>query len=80
MPFRAKLAKGEEKRNFSVAVVHNGSGVEEVRESVRFPATRYCLLTFGGSEVDWAIDSATGDWAFVQNGDKLIFNGRCTKR
>lgn len=77
LPFRAKLSKAEE-RAFTVAVTHEGNGLDEVRESVRFEATKYCLLTFGGSDADWTIDPATEDWAFTQDGAQLIFAGECT--
>lgn len=77
LPFKAKLSRGEE-RAFSVAVVHKGSGVADVRESVRFEATKYCLLTFGGSEAEWQMDARSQDWAFTQDGDRLIFRGECT--
>ena len=77
LPFRAKLSKGEE-RAFTVAVTHEGNGVEEVRESVRFEATKYCLLNFGGSDAEWEIDPASEDWAFTQDGAQLIFAGECT--
>lgn len=76
-PFKAKLQKGEG-RAFAVSVVHKGSGVAELRESVRFEATKYCLLGFGASDAAWAINPANNDWAFVQDGDRLIFNGECT--
>lgn len=77
LPFKAKLSKGED-RAFSVAVVNKGAGVAQVRESVRFEATKYCLLTFGGSDAEWQISPVSKDWAFSQDGDKLIFNGECT--
>ena len=38
----------------------------DVRESVRFPVTRYCISAYGGSDADWEIDPATGDWAFTR--------------
>ena len=77
LPFKAKLSKGEG-RAYSVAVAHKGSGVAELRESVRFEATKYCLLTFGGSDAEWQIDPASQDWAFTQDGDTLTFRGECT--
>ncbi len=77
LPFKAKLSKGED-RAFSVAVVHKGSGLDQVRESVRFEATKYCLLNFGGSDADWQMSAVSNDWAFTQDGDKLVFNGTCT--
>ncbi len=77
LPFKAKLSKGEG-RAYSVAVVHKGSSVADLRESVRFEATKYCLLTFGGSDAEWQMDPASQDWAFTQDGDRLIFRGECT--
>lgn len=77
LPFKAKLKKGEE-RAFTVSVANKGAGVAQVRESVRFEATKYCLLTFGGSDAEWQISPVSKDWAFTQDGDKLVFNGKCT--
>ena len=78
-PYKAKLRKGED-RAFAVSVANKGDGVEEVRESVRFEATKYCLLTFGGSDAEWKISPVSKDWAFTQDGDRLIFEGECTAR
>lgn len=80
LPFKAKLKKGDDRRDFSVAVANRGAGLSEVRESVRFEATKYCLLNYGGSEADWTIDPATKDWAFAQDGDRLVFTARCSAR
>ncbi len=80
LPFETKLDRGEDPRDIAVRVEHEGNGLEEVRESVRFEATKYCLLNFGGSDTDWDIDPATDDWAFTQDGDELIFTARCTVR
>ncbi len=80
LPFRAALARGEDRRDFAVRVRAGGATVDDVRESVRFPATRYCLTTFGGSDTRWVTDPATGDWAFARDGQDMIFNGRCVAR
>lgn len=80
LPFKAKLSSGDDKRNIAIAVVNKGAGVEEVRESVRFEATKYCLLNYGGSDAAWQISPVSKDWAFTQDGDKLVFNARCTSR
>ena len=77
LPFRAKLSKGEDKRDISISVENKGEGVEAVRESVRFEATKYCLLNFGGSDAEWAIDPTSEDWAFTQDGSALVFEARC---
>ena len=62
--YRADLDRGEDRRDYTVRVQNKGAGVAEVRESVRFQATRYCLDRFGGSDALWEIDPVTGDWAF----------------
>lgn len=80
LPFKAKLSAGDDRRNIAVAVEHRGAGVAEVRESVRFEATKYCLLNYGGSDAAWQISPVSNDWAFTQDGSKLIFNARCTAR
>ncbi len=80
LPYEADLDWGEDRRDITVRVENEGDGLEEVRESVRFEATKYCLLNFGGSDTEWDIDPETADWAFVQDGDELIFTGRCSVR
>ncbi len=80
LDFRAQLQRGEDRRDFTVRARAGGATVGQVRESVRFRATRYCLPTFGGSEVDWVIDPVTGDWAFTRDGADMIFSGRCIRR
>lgn len=80
LPFNAKLTKGDDRRDIAVRVRAGGVTVNDVRESVRFQATRYCLATYGASDTRWRIDPATGDWAFTREGQDMIFNGRCTAR
>ena len=81
LPFRAKASKGsDDVSDFSVSVSNEGSGIDEVRESVRFEATKYCLYTNGNSDVSWAEDASSGDWAFIQDGNALVFSGRCVGR
>ncbi len=80
LPFNAKFSKGDDPREIEVRVQNKGAGVEAVRESVRFEATKYCLINFGGSDADWRIDPVSNDWAFTQDGDSLTFFARCTAR
>jgi len=80
LPYRAKLIKGDDRRNITISVRAGGSSVDAVRETVRFQATSYCLSTFGGSDTRWATDPATNDWAFTRSGDDMIFTGRCVAR
>ena len=81
LPFRASLSKGADPRNIAVSVTAPGeTSVDEVRESVRFEATKYCLLRFGSSDAEWDLDPTTNDWAFTQSGRVLVFSGRCSGR
>ncbi|MEZ5912859.1 MAG: hypothetical protein R3D84_12080 [Paracoccaceae bacterium] len=80
LPFQAKLSKGEDPLDIQVAVDAPGATVEDVRESVRFEATRYCLTTTGITDADWQIDPGTGDWAFVRDeGGAMVFAARCLR-
>jgi hypothetical protein len=76
LPFRAQISRGDG-RDFSVSVANRGAGVDAVRESVRFEATRYCLRRFGGSDAVWRL-GAGGDWLPAVEGERLRFAGRCT--
>ena len=80
LPYRASLSRAEEPRSFTVNVTANEATVDDVRESARMPATRHCLETYGGSDVNWVTDPASGDWAFARSGDSMVFSGRCTVR
>lgn len=80
LPFRASLTKGDDKRDVAVSVVHKGEDLDAVRESVRFQATKYCLLNFGGSDAEWEIDPETADWAYIDAGDTWVFSARCSVR
>lgn len=81
LPYRAKLSRdAADRRNFAVTVRAPGATLETARESARFPATRYCLETFGGSDVAWTRDPASGDWAVVYGDGTLTVSGRCLFR
>lgn len=80
LPYRTSLKRGEDPRNVAVSVRARGAGVDAVRESVRFPVTRYCLSNYGRSDALWNRDPASGDWAFVRQGETLVFQARCVAR
>ena len=80
LPYKAKLARGEDTRDFAVQVQAGGASVQAVRESARFQATRYCLTNFGGADASWQLDPVTGDWAYSRDGGDLLFRGRCVAR
>ena len=81
LPYRAFLETGETRRDFTVTARAEGASLEEARESIRYPATRHCIDETGFSNIDWVLDTATGDWAVAraENGD-LIASGSCLGR
>jgi hypothetical protein len=80
IPYRTRLAREDDRRQIAVSVENRGAGLADVREAVRFEATRYCLQAFGASDAEWVLDPATGDWAFTSDGTRLTFRARCTGR
>ena len=81
LPYRAKLQKGEDRRDFTVTVDARGAPLNRARESARYEATRYCLRRFGNSNIDWVMDASGTDWASARTTDgDLIVRGRCSAR
>lgn len=81
LPYRASLARAaDDARLFAVTARAPGASLEAARESLRFEATRYCLANFGGSDVAWVRDPATGDWAVTRTSDGITATGRCIYR
>ena len=77
LPYRAAL-RADRDGTLAVSVKAPGASVDGVRESVRYPVTRHCLLNRGSSEADWVTDAATGDWAYTTDGQgTLTFQARC---
>lgn len=81
LPYRTVLTRGDDARDYSVVARNAGAApVEAVRESVRRPATQYCIDSFGASDAAWTLDPATGDWARSFDGADQIYSGRCVAR
>lgn len=81
LPYRARLSADRGSRDFAVSVAQGGAGLDAVRESVRFPATRRCIARFGSSEIDWVSQGDPENWIAVGGPDgRAIYRGRCTGR
>jgi hypothetical protein len=80
LPFKAKLSKGEDRRDYTVTVAtpEGPATLDEMRESARYQATKYCLKSFGASDAQWTIDAGTGDWAVARTDKGAVLTGRCT--
>lgn len=81
LPYPATVsADAEDPANFAVAVATGGAPLAAIRESVRFPATRYCLAHAGTSDIAWTA-GAPGAWtARLAPDGRSVYTGRCTGR
>jgi hypothetical protein len=81
LPYDARLSTGETREDFTILVRAPGATLEQARESARFEATRHCIERTGMSDVAWALDPATGDWAVARSdAGEPIVTGRCSGR
>jgi hypothetical protein len=80
LPYKAQVSRGDDPRDFAVTVAVQGAALDAIRESVRFPATLYCLQTVGQSDKEWLRDPVSGDWAGAAVADGTVYRGRCTGR
>ena len=80
LPYKATLKVWKKSDSFSIKVKNKGQDIIEVRESVRFEATKYCLIKFGNSEVNWLMNASTGDWKYQSTPKQLTFFGKCEVR
>jgi len=79
--YRARAsATREDRRNFIVTVSPVAQNPEGALEAGRYQATRYCLLTFGGSDTDWTIGPETPISEIPIEGKTLTLTGRCTQK
>jgi hypothetical protein len=76
--YPAKLNEvGDRREDFVVAVSDPGQGIEGAREAGRFEATRYCVETFGDSNITWQAGYDPDAGAAVIDNGKLILRGSC---
>lgn len=81
LPYRARVQAARSSRAFVVSVDQGAASTDDVRESVRFPATRRCITQFGSSEIAWDLNAQQQDWAVSRNErGQAFYSGRCTGR
>ena len=79
--YRARAdAESEDKREFAITVSPVAINPEGAIEAGRYAATRYCLLTFGGSDKDWTSGPDKPIEELAVSDDTLTMLGRCTQR
>ena len=79
--YRARAhAESEDKRDFAITVTPVAVNPEGAIEVGRYAATRYCLLTFGGSDKDWTSGPDKPIEELAVSDDTVTLLGRCTQR
>jgi hypothetical protein len=79
--FRARSsADPEDSRNFQVFARPHAVNPEGAVQAARHQATRYCILTFGGSDIEWGVGPDTPLSEVPVEEDEVVLSGRCTQR
>lgn len=75
-PTKAKRIKGD-REQFTVRVRKAAQGLKGAREAARHGGIKYCVETFGYSEVDWEIGPDAKQEALLLDNGNLVLKGRC---
>lgn len=75
--FRAKAVKldKEQPDSFTVTVNNYGESVDAAREAGRYEGTKYCIVNYGTSNIEWS--QGPDDEQLMTDGDKLLLAGTC---
>lgn len=77
--FRAVAKKIDRTRDaFTVTVRPVSASFEGALQAGEYEATKYCILTFGSSDIDWEIGPDLDPEAYTIDGDQLLLSGTCT--
>ena len=76
--FNTKLRKVDGQRDvFQVTVKDAAKSVEGAREAARYEAVKYCVGTYGNSDIVWTVGPDAPASALRIDGSALTFQGRC---
>ena len=76
--YPAKLAKsGDRRAEFSVTVRGAAQGLNGAREAGRYEATRYCIETYGDSDIAWQAGYGPEDGRVLTGDGSLVLRGSC---
>ena len=80
--FRSRASVlSEDKRSFAVTTRGAGRDMAAAQEAGRIEAVGYCLRTFGGSDIEWAVGPSDTPEALPLGDDgALVLTGRCLTR
>lgn len=79
--FRARTtAEREDKRDFAATASPFAINPEGAVRAARYQATRYCILTYGGSDTEWVVGPDTPLDQLTIVDDTVTLEGRCTQK
>ncbi|SLN15301.1 hypothetical protein ROG8370_00404 [Roseovarius gaetbuli] len=70
-------AEKEDRRNFTASVRRASRGIEGAQKAALHEATRYCLESFGTSEIKWSGVAKGEGPVYGRSGDTVSVTGRC---
>ena len=79
--FRARAnADSADRRAVTITVTPVAVNPDGAREAGRYEATKYCLLTYGGSDTEWTVSPDQPIEELPVADDTLTLQGRCIQR
>ena len=75
-PTKVKKVKGD-RESFVVTVRKTAQGLDGAREAGRHGGIKYCVETFGYSEIDWENGPDADDGRLLMANGNLVLKGRC---
>lgn len=76
-PTRGKAVSKDDRKAFIINVRKASQGLAGAREAGRHGGSRYCIETFGTSEIEWAVGPDSPDEVLVLVNGNLQLSGRC---
>lgn len=78
--YRTKLSKVDGQRAvFTVAISPASASVSGALEAGRYAATRYCIASFGSSDIIWTSGPDQDPETAEITGDTLVLSGACPR-
>lgn len=76
--FSTKLRKVDGQRDvFQVTVKDAGKSIDGARAAARYEAVKYCVGTYGSSDIEWTFGPDAPAGSLRLEGGALTFQGRC---
>lgn len=76
--FKTKSAKVDDDRAIFVATVSGVSAsLEGARQAVEHEGTKYCIINFGTSDIEWSVGPDTPPAQLSIVDDTLSYQGKC---